>query len=104
MAKKKGLPEENEINADRACEEDEKIVFQFDLYNIGGSIEKAVERTMKFIQEGEVIAFSGKKMKVEADTICVHGDSPIALDLASALYQAFQKAGVEIQPVGNFLS
>ena len=104
VAKKKGLRVVNEFYADRACEEDEKIVFQFDLNNIGGSIEKAVERTMKFIQEGEVIAFSGKKMKVEADTICVHGDSPIALDLASALYQAFQKAGVEIQPVGNFLS
>lgn len=94
----------NEFYADRACEDDEKIVFQFDLNNIGGSISEAVKRTMKFIETGEVIAFNGNILKVQADTICLHGDSPIALELMSALYQALQDAKVEIQPVGEFIS
>lgn len=104
IATKNGLQVVNEFYADRACEDDEKIVFQFDLNNIGGSISEAVKRTMKFIETGEVIAFNGNILKVQADTICLHGDSPIALELMSALYQALQDAKVEIQPVGEFIS
>jgi 5-oxoprolinase (ATP-hydrolysing) subunit A len=102
VAKNMGMRVVNEFYADRACEEDEKIVFQFDLKNIGGSIGKAVERTMRFVKEGKVVAFTGKTIEIEADTICVHGDSPIALELASALHEALEKANIEIRPVGTF--
>jgi len=104
VSKQKGLRVVNEFYADRACEKDEKIVFQFDLNNIGGSIQKAVERTMKFVEEGNVIAITGETINVEAETICIHGDSPIALELVSALYETLHKAGIQITPAANILT
>ncbi len=60
LATKAGLKVVNEFYADRGCEEDEKIVFDFDIKYIGGSIEAAVERTMRVVQEGKVIGRTGK--------------------------------------------
>jgi UPF0271 protein len=103
LAKKSGLKVINEFYADRGCEEDEKIVFNFDMKYIGGSIEAAVERTMRVVREGKVIASTGKEIQVEVETIAAHGDSPIAIELARALVTALKQENVELAPVGTFL-
>lgn len=103
LAQKAGLKVINEFYADRGCEEDEKIVFAFDIKNIGGSVEAAVERTMRVVKEGKVVAHTGKEITVEIDTIAAHGDSPIAIDLARALVKALKAEGVELAPAGTFV-
>jgi len=103
LAIKAGVKVVNEFYADRGCEEDEKIVFDFDIKYIGGSIEAAVERTMRVVQEGKVIAHSGKEIQVNADTIAAHADSPIAIELARELVNALKQEGVELAPMGTFL-
>jgi UPF0271 protein len=103
LAQKAGLKVINEFYADRGCEEDEKIVFVFDIKNIGGSVQAAVERTMRVVREGKVIAHTGKEITVEIDTIAAHGDSPIALDLARALVKALKQEGVALAPAGTFV-
>jgi UPF0271 protein len=103
LATKAGLKVVNEFYADRGCEEDEKIVFAFDMKEIGGSVEAAVERTMRVVREGKVVAHSGKEITVEADSVAAHGDSPIAIELAQALVKALEKEGVELAPVGTFV-
>jgi UPF0271 protein len=103
LAKKAGLKVINEFYADRGCEEDEKIVFDFDMKYIGGSVEAAVERAMRVVREGKVVARTGKEIQVEIDTIAAHGDSPIAIELAGKLVQALKQEGVELAPAGTFL-
>jgi len=103
IAKKTGLKVINEFYADRGCEEDEKIVFVYDINNIGGSVEAAVERTMKVVREGKVVAHSGKEIMVDVDTIAAHGDSPIAIELARALVKALKSEAVELAPAGGFV-
>ncbi len=103
LATKAGLKVVNEFYADRGCEEDEKIVFDFDIKYIGGSIEAAVERTMRVVQEGKVVGRTGKEIRIKMDSIAAHGDSPIAIELARGLVNALKQEGVELAPVGTFL-
>jgi UPF0271 protein len=103
LAKKAGLKVINEFYADRGCEEDEKIVFVYDIKNIGGSVDAAVERAMRVVRDGSVVAHTGKEITVEVDTIAAHSDSPIAIELAQALVQALRREGVELSPVGTFI-
>jgi UPF0271 protein len=103
LAIKAGLKVVNEFYADRGCEEDEKIVFDFDIKYIGGSIEAAVERTMRVVQEGKVIGRTGKEIRIKMDSIAAHEDSPIAIELARGLVNALKQEGVELAPVGTFL-
>jgi UPF0271 protein len=35
--------------------------------------------------KGEVIALDGSTIKVQADTLCIHGDSPSALDFVKKI-------------------
>jgi len=43
-----------------------------------------------------VVTRSGKVIKVEVDTICVHGDEPSAVEVAKAVRTGLDKAGVEV--------
>ncbi|MBW2024804.1 MAG: LamB/YcsF family protein [Deltaproteobacteria bacterium] len=103
LAKRAGLRVLNEFYADRGCEEDEKIVFNFDLKEIGGSVEAAVARVMRLLNEGRVVAHSGREIEVQAESIAYHSDSPIALELGRSLVGALKAAGVELAPAGSFL-
>ena len=49
---------------------------------------------MKFVTDGKVKGASGKDIKVEADSICVHGDVINAPEVLTALHKALKAAGV----------
>ena len=40
------------------------------------------------LEEGAVISTSGKRIPVSVDTICVHGDNPAAVAMASEIGRA----------------
>ena len=42
-------------------------------------------------------------MEVEADSICLHGDTPGAVDMAKTLKQEFHAAGVEVKRLGDIV-
>ena len=60
-----------------------------------------VDRSLRMVTEGRVTAITGEDVAVEADTICLHGDTPGAVELAGALRSAFEKAGVRLVPMGQ---
>jgi UPF0271 protein len=47
------------------------------------------------------VAADGSVVKLELDTICVHGDTPGAADLAARIRQALASAGVDVRAVGR---
>ena len=49
---------------------------------------------MKFVTEGTVRSAGGKDIKVDADSICVHGDVINAPEVLTALHKALKQAGV----------
>ncbi len=95
-ARKLGLKVAREGFADRQYEEDGNLASR----SIPGTVfrepAKAVEQALRMVQQGEVVARSGKVIKVEVDTICVHGDEPSAVEVAKAVRAGLDKAGIEV--------
>jgi UPF0271 protein len=56
--------------------------------------EQVGERMLRLVNEGVVEATDGSLATIEADSICVHGDSPGAVDMARALRRHLERAGV----------
>jgi UPF0271 protein len=56
----------------------------------------AEAQVLGLIARSEVLARSGEVVRVEADTLCLHGDRPDAVDFAQRLRASLAAAGVEI--------
>jgi UPF0271 protein len=53
---------------------------------------EAAQRAVRAVRQGEATSVNGKTLKVRADTICVHSDTPNALDVARAVHDALAAA------------
>ncbi len=55
----------------------------------------AVAQQAVDLLEGHVTSTSGKRLDVEVDTICLHGDRPNAVEVCQAIVRRFDELGVE---------
>jgi UPF0271 protein len=55
------------------------------------------------VSEGSVICADGSEIQMAADTICVHGDNPAALQLVKNIRETLLSSGIEITPPATFL-
>ena len=58
----------------------------------------AVAQAVGLASNGSVTSSDGTELAIEAASICLHGDTPGALELARAIRSALQSAGVEVEP------
>lgn len=56
----------------------------------------AAEQALHIVQDGYVIASDGSRLPVQAETLCMHGDTPGAVAIAQAVRAALTSAGVTI--------
>jgi len=56
---------------------------------------------LRMVKEGVVEAIDGTAVPLEADTICVHGDTAGAAVLAADLRAGLEAAGVVVKPIGQ---
>jgi len=52
---------------------------------------QAARRALRAVEEGKATSISGKDVDVRADCICVHSDTPNAVEVAQAVKQAVAK-------------
>ncbi|QRQ86007.1 LamB/YcsF family protein [Cupriavidus oxalaticus] len=55
------------------------------------------QRMLRLVREGTVLAIDGSVARVEAQSICVHGDSDGALEMARAVRAALERDGIAIR-------
>ena len=103
IAKDMGLRIAQEIFADRALNTDGTLVPRSQPGSVLHNIEEVLEHSIKMITEGKATAITGEEFEVRADSICLHGDTPGAVDMAKALKKGLEDAGVEIVPVGQLV-
>lgn len=87
-----------EIFADRAYNEDATLV---DRSRPGAVIRDAglaAARMSDMVREGAIITEGGTRIPAPIDTICMHGDTPEAIDIARAVRAALEADGVAIRP------
>jgi UPF0271 protein len=59
---------------------------------------EAAERLIGFIESGRMPVVDGAPIELAAQSICVHGDSPGAVDMAQAIRARLEAAGIGIAP------
>ncbi len=92
-----------EFFADRAYNPDGSLVSRREPGAVIHDQGVASERVLKMVRESKVTSIDGTDMELAADTICVHGDNPTAVDLVSKIREALIHVGVQIVPIGTFL-
>jgi UPF0271 protein len=59
--------------------------------------DEVTARLLRMLDEGVVRAVDGSDVRVAAESACVHGDSPGAVAMATAVRAGLEKAGVELK-------
>ena len=66
-------------------------------------IDEAIERVIRAVSEGKVKTVEGKDIDIVAHTVCIHGDSPHAVELASKLRARLEEVGILVKPLKVFI-
>jgi 5-oxoprolinase (ATP-hydrolysing) subunit A len=61
--------------------------------------EEVAAQALSIAREGFALASDGSRVRIDAQTLCLHGDTPGAVRLAEAVRGRLQSAGVEIAPL-----
>ncbi len=93
-----GLRTVQEAFADRAYTADGQLVSRRQPGAVLHDASDVAARMVRLVTEGSLAAIDGTDVALAADSICTHGDSPGAVDLARAVKAALVEAGVEIGP------
>lgn len=83
-----------EIFADRAYNDDATLVDRSQPGAVIHDASRAATRMVDMIRAGAIITESGKHIPTRIDTICLHGDTPEAVEIAKTTKQALEDAGV----------
>jgi UPF0271 protein len=95
---KAGLSMVHEVFADRAYEDDGQLVSRRKPGAVLHDAKQITERVVRMVHDGEVISASGKRMKMRMDTVCIHGDTPGAVEIAKVLRKGLADAGIAVAP------
>lgn len=97
-----GLRVAREAFGDRAYNEDGTLVSR----KIAGSLitdpDQVAERVLGLVG-GKVTTITGKQITLQADTICMHGDTPGAGTIVRRVRERLEAAGVRPRPMGEFV-
>jgi UPF0271 protein len=95
-----GLRVAAEVFADRAYEPDGSLASRRKAGSVIQDEILVVSRAVRMVTERTVDAVDGTRVTIEADTICVHGDTPGAGTLARRLRTALEAARVTVKALG----
>ncbi|MBM4326394.1 MAG: LamB/YcsF family protein [Deltaproteobacteria bacterium] len=63
--------------------------------------QEATERAVRLAKDSKMVAIDGTVIDLEAQTLCVHGDTPIALKLVQSIRSALESAGIQVAPMST---
>ena len=86
-----------EIFADRAYNDDATLVDR----GLPGAVihdaDRAGARMVEMVQAGAIITENGKRIETQIDTICLHGDTAEAVQIAASVRRQLEAAGVSLR-------
>jgi UPF0271 protein len=88
---------------DRAYHKDGSLVSRREKGAVIHDHEIVAKRALKMAQERKVIAIDGTEIMLQADTLCVHGDNPGAVEMVKRIRQELKDAGVVVIPMKRFV-
>jgi 5-oxoprolinase (ATP-hydrolysing) subunit A len=98
-AGKEGLAFAREGFCDRLYSDDGTLTPRSQPGAVIGDPKAAAAQALRLAQDGEIISASGARLKLQVDTLCVHGDEPSAVEVARAVRSALEGAGLKLAPM-----
>ena len=102
-AEKVGLKTASEVFADRAYQADGSLVPRSKPGAVIHDKDEAIARTIRMVKEGKVTAITGEEVPLKADSICVHGDNPSAVEFVKNIRAKLTEEGVVIAPIRDIV-
>ncbi|MFI5931022.1 LamB/YcsF family protein [Actinoplanes sp. NPDC051494] len=96
LAEEAGLRAVREAFADRGYTPEGTLVSRREPGALLHDPAEVAERMLRLVTDRTLVAVDGSVIKIEADSICVHGDSPGAVAMARAVHDTLTAAGVPI--------
>ena len=96
-AQRRGLRTVPEAFADRAYRPDGQLVSRREPGAVLDDPVAIAERVMAMVTTGHVTAFDGSTVAVAVESVCVHGDSPGAVQIASAVRDRLKTDGIDVK-------
>ncbi|WP_455273890.1 LamB/YcsF family protein [Rhizobium herbae] len=101
LAQASGLKTVAEAFADRAYTPDGQLVSRREPGAVLHDTQLIARRMLQLARQGTLEAIDGSTIKIDAQSICVHGDSPGAVAIAQEIRRAFEADGITVR---SFLS
>lgn len=95
-ARRRGLRTVAEAFADRAYRPDGALVSRREPGAVLHDPVEIADRVLAMVHGGQVTAVDGTTVALQAESVCVHGDSPGAVQIATAVRDRLAAAGVKI--------
>ena len=97
-AEKAGLRVACEIYADRSYTDTGELTPRTQAGAVIHDPQQSLDQVLEMVVNGRIPTTGGKRLPVQPETLCVHGDTPGAVDIVRALRSALTQNGVEIAP------
>ncbi len=98
LAEAAGLPVVREAFADRGYLPSGELVPRSEPGAVLHDDEQVADRVLSLVTEGTVVAVDGSLLRVDADSVCVHSDTPGAVGLLGAVRRRLEQNGVLVRP------
>ena len=103
IAQDMGLRVAREIFADRALNPDGTLVSRSKDGSVLHNVDEVADRSMRMVLEGKATAITGDAIDVEADSLCIHGDTPGAVEMAKVLRQQLDAESITVTPLSQLV-
>jgi len=96
-----GLTVANEVFADRTYQANGSLTPRTQPNAMIRDVDASIEHVRRMVEDGKVRSLQGTEVPVRADTLCIHGDEPTALDFVLKIRKALTDSGIRLASVGH---
>jgi UPF0271 protein len=92
------LPVAQEVFGDRNYLPDGRLVPRSQSDAVITDPKLIAQRVVQMVKKRTITTIDGSEIKIDPDTVCVHGDNQQALAIVKQLRQTLMQAGIDLQP------
>ena len=95
---KLGLKTASEVFADRTYTAEGTLTPRSQANALIKDADESINQVVQMINKGVVTATNGDDVAINAETVCIHGDGPHAVEFARAIRTRLEQEGVKVCP------
>ena len=100
-AKKINIKYATEVFADRNYDDNGFLLSRNKKNSMVHNTKEAINNVTRMLENKSIYSYSGKRIACELDSICIHGDGKLALDIAINLSKSLKQGGFILKPLNQ---